>query len=1169
MSRNQVIYNVEDLFIGPCPASGFHFINYSGGLNNNYEDLPYVTYESFQHISPNTGIIHAIIPKDKNENTFPRNHNLLKRLDRIQNISYKINSSRTIINHIGKAGTVDRIQLNKPLINLTFSYILSSLRNEARMGFNVNYPRTDYPYTGDKYYYRTDNGIPLFLFSGFFDREYGNSTGFYTQASERLSSKTYPQVVNRGEGIDVNSPCFEPFQDSSSPSYSGTISIPYAPLTKSIWLNEIHYNNAGADLFEYIEYLAHPSFNSNPANTFLTFYRAQGNEYTSPAPTNLGTFNVVNLASGYRIFWKNFTSVGLPQTSGVGVCLSTGLTRATSTPIEFIAYTGTIAGGAWNGPQGKSISGVNGPAIGLLSDVISISGYPIPERYQANSSLPPSNTNGLEAPLGFSLQKTGNGINFGDFFWYYEAAPTTTGQLNNNQKIPDITIYNIPIFVNTFVPFYVGKNLNPFVNFKKSIDLEAGLNHSFSVYESGPLSVTGWGGNANGELTNTINENNALGDFTGIWENTQVGKLNNVKRISSSYAHSLALFKNGTVTGWGPNDLGQAVGTNGYNDLNDLFVGNWINAPISNLTNVSGISAGFYHSLANFNDGKVTGWGDNEFNKALGGNNLTGVSEVAAGESHSLARLITNGKVTGWGDDTYGQITSGFNLTGVTRISVGDSHSIALLANGKVTGWGNNNDGQVAGIIDNDANDIYTGNWNAGPVSKLTGVIDIYAGWFYNLALLNDNTLTGWGTNDAGQITASVNYNDINGIFTGDWNSTIIGSFKNVQHADASYHTSLAYRSQAEYEIASWGEDQINNENLLSFFSLDNYNEYDCITNDPYWPLTTKDKRNIFLAIGEKELDHNDNYEDFNYPDLQNEINVSADRKSQTTRTIGFGNCYLSSYSQSAAVGKFVIADVEYLSENMLFQMSGSGANVPYIDPKKYETNTGIKFNIPAEVDQRNPISALQPGDILIDINSTGYGLDLSDVKVQGYEFNFQFDRESFDAIGYKLPIDRQINLPLFINLKIDFIVGDQEHADFAELIRDDEEYNVQIKCKNSCNYDPNYSWYPANQSSDFEKRFEYVLNYQFFNLKFENISYTSQIGGRKVASLIFTTEVDVEDYNKGLQMSGILGIEKVEDFILIESGNLPALPGAVVEDGIYMLQEDNNLLVSNLQVLY
>ncbi len=53
MARNQVLYNVEDVFIGPCPASGYHFINYSGGLNNEYDDISQ-NYSNFQPVTPNT-----------------------------------------------------------------------------------------------------------------------------------------------------------------------------------------------------------------------------------------------------------------------------------------------------------------------------------------------------------------------------------------------------------------------------------------------------------------------------------------------------------------------------------------------------------------------------------------------------------------------------------------------------------------------------------------------------------------------------------------------------------------------------------------------------------------------------------------------------------------------------------------------------------------------------------------------------------------------------------------------------------------------------------------------------------------------------------------------------------------------------------------------------------
>jgi alpha-tubulin suppressor-like RCC1 family protein len=935
MARNQVIYNVEDVFIGPCPASGYHFINYSGGLNNNHEDFPYVTYENFQPVSPNPGVISDTILKDKNQNTFPRNHNLLKRLDRIQNISYSINSSRTIINHIGKAATVDRIQLNKPEVSINFSYILSSLKNEARMGFNINYPRTDYPYNGDRYFYRTDNGDPLFLFSGFFDRSY---------------AKNYPQVFNRGEGIPVESPCFDSIQPKQVP---------------------------------------------NP----------------------------------------NFTSQN--------------------------------------------------------------------------------------------------------------------------------------------VPFYVGKNINPIVSFinQNDIDVAAGFYHSFLLKNGG--TVTGWGDNTEGQLTNNLNYNDGNGEFTGNWNDTTIGKLNGIKKISTNYLHTLAILSNDKITGWGANDEGQAVGTTGYNDANYLFTGNWKNTPVRNITGASGISAGAYHSLALLKNKTITGWGNNESGQALNGNYLTGIIGISAGGYHSLAiRDISGGVVTGWGDNASGQALGGNNLTGVRMVSAGHLHSFALLNNGKVTGWGWNDDGQIAGITNlNDASGIFTGNWNSTLVGQLTGVKSIHAGWFHTLALLENNKITGWGFNNVGQLNENISYNNSNGVFTGNWNSTIVGSFENVLNIDTSYQTSLAYISGNKNEITGWGEDDfsydlINNEFIRN--SSTEYNEYDCITNDPYWPLTTKDKRNIFIAVCEEGIDQNDNItENFVTVDNQTRFNVSADQKSPTTQTIGFGNCYLYSYNQKASVGNFVIADVAYKAENMLVQLSGSGANTPYVNPKTYETNTGIKFNIPAEVDNRNPISALQPGDIILDLKSSGYGIDIKDAKIQGYQFGFEFQRENFNAIGYKLPMDREINLPLIINLNIDFIIGDSQYDDLSSLVRQDAEYDVVIKCKNPCNYQEDYEFSPTNHSSDFEKRFEYVAVYEFSNLKFENINYQNQIGSRKTATLSFTTENDIEDYTKGLKISGILGIEKVEDFLLIESGSLPALPGAEVIDGTYLLQEDQNALVTNLSVLY
>src|SRR5437773_619733 len=57
----------------------------------------------------------------------------------------------------------------------------------------------------------------------------------------------------------------------------------------------------------------------------------------------------------------------------------------------------------------------------------------------------------------------------------------------------------------------------------------------------------------------------------------------------------------------------------------------------ANVTNVTAIAAGPYHTLAINEDGTVSGWGDDTFGKATSPGGLVNVVAVAAGANHSLA----------------------------------------------------------------------------------------------------------------------------------------------------------------------------------------------------------------------------------------------------------------------------------------------------------------------------------------------------------------------------------------------------------------------------------------------------------------------------------------------------------------------------------------------------
>ena len=206
--------------------------------------------------------------------------------------------------------------------------------------------------------------------------------------------------------------------------------------------------------------------------------------------------------------------------------------------------------------------------------------------------------------------------------------------------------------------------------------------------------------------------------------------------VSIKKNHALALLNNQKITGWGEDTYNKASNGN-------------------NLTGVIAISAGSEHSLALLANNKVTGWGNNTLNQALGGNNLTGVIAISAGISNSLA-LLANNKVTGWGDDDDDQTSLGNNLTGVIAISAGAYHSLALLANNKVTGWGGNAYGQA--LIGN----------------NLTGVIAVSAGGGHSLALLKNNKVTGWGYDEYGQALGGNNLTGVSGISAGPYHSLAV-----------------------------------------------------------------------------------------------------------------------------------------------------------------------------------------------------------------------------------------------------------------------------------------------------------------------------------------------------------------------------------------------------------
>ena len=145
-----------------------------------------------------------------------------------------------------------------------------------------------------------------------------------------------------------------------------------------------------------------------------------------------------------------------------------------------------------------------------------------------------------------------------------------------------------------------------------------------------------------------------------------LGKGSGVIAISAGSNFSLALKSDGTVVAWGDNLFGKLGDGTTTIRLAPIQV-----ACLGSGSGVVAIAAGFNHALALKSDGTVLGWGRNELGacgdgtstnrstpvqvSGLGGG--SGVTAIAAGPNSSLA-LKSDGTVVGFGNNISGRSRS-------------------------------------------------------------------------------------------------------------------------------------------------------------------------------------------------------------------------------------------------------------------------------------------------------------------------------------------------------------------------------------------------------------------------------------------------------------------------------------------------------------------------------
>ena len=161
---------------------------------------------------------------------------------------------------------------------------------------------------------------------------------------------------------------------------------------QSVFINEIHYDNASGDVNEAIEIAGLAG--TNLTGWSLVLYNgSNGAAYR----TNALTETVANQSNGYGFVVVNYPTDGIQN----GAPDAVALVNAAGTVVQFLSYEGVV-------------TATDGPANGMTS---------------TNIGVAESNT----TPVNYSLQLTGNGTAYAQFTWATEAA-SSFGAVNTGQS---------------------------------------------------------------------------------------------------------------------------------------------------------------------------------------------------------------------------------------------------------------------------------------------------------------------------------------------------------------------------------------------------------------------------------------------------------------------------------------------------------------------------------------------------------------------------------------------------------------------------------------------------------------------------------------------------------------------------------------------------------------
>lgn len=177
--------------------------------------------------------------------------------------------------------------------------------------------------------------------------------------------------------------------------------LSHLAFSQNIWLNEIHYDNAGTDQGEFIEIALQNAGSYTLSDFTITLYN--GNNGAQYDARTMDTFTVGGSVEGITLYYLAFPENGVQNGEEDGLAIS---------------YQGTVVAGQFVSWEGV-LTATDGPASGMTSTDIGVA--------ESSATL-----------VGQSLQLGGTGSMYSEFTWQ-EAQTATMGAINANQQFGAFT----------------------------------------------------------------------------------------------------------------------------------------------------------------------------------------------------------------------------------------------------------------------------------------------------------------------------------------------------------------------------------------------------------------------------------------------------------------------------------------------------------------------------------------------------------------------------------------------------------------------------------------------------------------------------------------------------------------------------------------------------------